>query len=107
VIDNCVTCSCFVLGAIVRAMPRGSQIIHLPFDTRTYVGPAGERAQLVAALMLGPWPEPRWRVSLLNDRNVTPIPGVMAIVHVGDREMARRIYRERLMALKAAGWRRA
>ena len=58
------------------------------------------------ALVKGPWPEPRWSIELLNDQDVTPIPGVMAIVHVLNRERARGIYRERLAVLKGMGWRR-
>jgi hypothetical protein len=43
---------------------------------------------------------------LLNDQDASPIAGVAATVHGQDRELARQIYRARLMALKAAGWRR-
>lgn len=87
-------------------MSQGFRTITTPFDTRIYMKPKGERCRLVVALVNGPWPEPRWSVELLNDQNVSPIDGVMAIVHAKDRDEARVFYRERLAALRAAGWRR-
>ena len=88
-------------------MPPDHRLVTVPFDTRIYVSPSGERCRLVVALVKGPWPEPWWAVELLNDEGMSPISGVPAIVHVQSRERARGIYRARMVALKAAGWRRA
>lgn len=87
-------------------MPPDDCLVTVPFDTRIYVRPTGERCRLVVALVKGPWPEPWWAVELLNDEGMSPITGVPAIVHVHSRELARGIYRARMVALKAAGWRR-
>jgi hypothetical protein len=88
-------------------MSQNFRLVTTPIDTRVYVSPFGERCRLMVARVGGPWPEPWWAIELLNDQDVSPIAGVMAIVHVKDREQARAIYRERLVALKTAGWRRA
>lgn len=85
---------------------RGSQTTTTPIDTRVYVGPTGQRCRLEAGTVSGPWPEPMWSVALLDDRGMSPIPGVPAIQHHGTRQQARASYRQRLAALRAAGWKR-
>lgn len=90
-----------------RGMSQDFRTVTTAIDARAYVSPSGERCRLMVGRVSGPWPEPRWSVELLNEQDVTPIPGVMAIVHVGNREMARAVYRERLVALRRMGWKRA
>ena len=83
-----------------------SQVRTVPFDTRVYLDQAGHRCRLEAALVTGPWDKPMWSVALLDDRGMSPIAGVAAVAQLGTREQARDVYRERLAALRAAGWRR-
>lgn len=44
--------------------------------------------------------------ALLDENGMSPIAGMPAITHHGTREQARRTYRQRLAALKGAGWKR-
>ena len=84
----------------------GSRVTTHPLDTRIYAGPAGRRCRLEAGIVTGPWVEQMWSVALLGENGRSPIAGVPAIEHLGTREQARASYRQRLAALKAAGWRR-
>ena len=97
---------CSSLGYRVAILPDDC-LINVPFDRRVNVSPSGERCRLIVSLVTGPWAEPWWAVELLNGQNVCPIAGVASTMYVQDRELARQIYRARLMALKTAGWRRA
>lgn len=83
-----------------------SQVRTVPFDTRVYVDQAGHRCRLEAGIVHGPWPQPMWSVALLDGRGMSPIAGVAAVAHLGSREQARDVYRDRLAALRTAGWTR-
>lgn len=84
----------------------GSGVSTTPIDTRVYVSPVGIRCRLEAGTVVGPWAKPMWSVALLDERGMSPLPGVAAIEHLCTREQARITYRQRMAALEAQGWKR-
>jgi hypothetical protein len=75
-------------------------------DRRTYRDTAGTEAHLTAEVIMnhtGQW----WSVSLLRaDGNVAALAKQPSIMWFRTRERAREVYRERLKALREAGWKR-
>ena len=76
-------------------------------DRHTYRNAVGAEANLSAEVVTGPSGLAWWRVSLVRaDGSVAPVAGQPAIVWHRKREEARQAYRERLRALRDAGWQR-
>jgi hypothetical protein len=76
------------------------------YDCRIYrQANTGAVAQLIVDRVPGPGGELWWRVQLLPANNlVDPVAGQMAVEWARTREQAREVYRERLRALREAGW---